>query len=103
RQLPDPHAAEAVAFRTVGRRPRGLPEAARRDEMGRDDGMDLRDLADLLHAAAPDLLLGEIAEARGPLVVEMHQVARLLEADREGVGQQVLGGLPGDAELAELR
>ena len=56
-----------------------------RREEGAELGLDLLDLLDLLLAGAPDLLLGQVAESERPLVVEVEQVARLLEADGERV------------------
>ena len=87
------HAAESIALGAVRRLLRALARPAGRPDQAPYPGLDLLDLHDLFPRASPDLLLREVAEAQRPLVVEVEQVARLLEADRARVGEQVVGGL----------
>ena len=54
-----------------------------------EPGMDLAHLLHLFEAGPPDLLLRGVAEPGGPLVVQVKIVAGFLEANGEGVGEQV--------------
>src|SRR6185295_14700386 len=86
-----PHAlaAEALPLRADRARLRHLPETAGRQQVAADSRIHLADLPRLVDGRPPDLLLGVVAQPHGVLVMQVEQVRRFGETDRQGVRQDV--------------
>src|SRR5207249_5261706 len=95
---PDRHAAEVLALGAGGGDAPGA-QHARRSHVPGEAWMEGPELLQLVHGGAVDLLLGVEARAHDPLVREVEEAPRLVEAERLGVGKQVEGGLEGHAHL----
>src|SRR5438034_6192125 len=97
---PHRHAAEVLALGTGGRDAAGAQHAWRPHvpSQARVEGADL---VQLVHGGAVDLLLRVEARPHDPLVREIEEASRLVEAQRLRVGEQVERRLEGDAHVEQ--
>src|SRR5438128_4955628 len=83
---PDRHAAEVLPLGAGGAGPAGAKHA-RRPHVAGEARVEGAKLLQLIHRGPIDLLLRVEAGAHHPLVGEVEQAARLVEAQRLGVGE----------------
>src|SRR5919106_3815829 len=87
--LPYGNSAVPRSLWTEGRDPGLSPQRARGTNPPHQLRLNHADRADLLQRRPPDLLLRGEAQAMDPFVVEVQEIAGLVESDRERVRQQV--------------